>query len=67
MLYLLNNTYLFTGDAFRISGKTIKPHPFTMDEKQGLQSIRLIDDIRNEDLVIFTAHYGQHSAEGLFR
>jgi len=67
MLYVLNGAYIFSGDAFRVSGKTIKTHPFTMDEEQSLLSISLIDDMLGKSRMVFTAHYGVHPAADLYK
>jgi glyoxylase-like metal-dependent hydrolase (beta-lactamase superfamily II) len=67
MMYLLNDVYLFSGDALMISGDVVKPHPFTMDTELARQSIGLIEGMPNENLYIFTAHYGSHTAKDLHR
>jgi len=57
MAYLVNDEYLFSGDALGISnGKTVI-HPYTMDKQTANKSIAKLLEI-NDDVLIFTAHYG---------
>lgn len=57
-MYVLDEKYLFTGDAFRIADDCIMVHPYTMDKKTAQETIRGIkDDLKNYEKV-FTAHYG---------
>jgi glyoxylase-like metal-dependent hydrolase (beta-lactamase superfamily II) len=65
MIYLVNDTYLFSGDAMEISGNTIKQHPFTMDEEKSSESIKTIKNIMKNIDYVFTAHYGYYKAENL--
>jgi glyoxylase-like metal-dependent hydrolase (beta-lactamase superfamily II) len=62
MSYLINDTYLFVGDAFGLkNGKVDKPNEFfTSDMKSAIQSF---DKIRNLPHVVylFTAHTGYSS------
>ena len=59
MCYLINNKYLFTGDAISIkAGKIDKFNDlFNMDTETAIKSIEKIADI-SEAKYIFTAHYG---------
>ena len=59
MCYLINDKYLFTGDAISLkSGKIAKFNEFfNMDTKTAIQSISKITQIP-ETKFIFTAHYG---------
>ena len=58
MLYLTDGKYLFTGDAFRINGKNLSVHPFTMDSRTGKNTIEKMNETINNGLMILTAHYG---------
>ena len=58
MMYLIGGKYLFTGDAFKISGGAIKVHPFTMDSKMSKQTIERLKDTVNGCSVVMTSHYG---------
>lgn len=64
MVYLLNNKYLFTGDAFKVSSDVISVHPYTMDKESAEMTISALDTIFNRSELVFTAHYGYfHSDE----
>lgn len=57
-MYVLDEKYLFTGDAFKIADEHILVHPYTMDRKIAQQTIQSIkDELKNYEKV-FTAHYG---------
>lgn len=57
-MYVLDEKYLFTGDAFKIADERILVHPYTMDRKIAQQTIQSIkDELKNYEKV-FTAHYG---------
>lgn len=59
-MYAVDEKYLFTGDAFKISNGLILVHPYTMDKKQAKETIRGIkDEVKKYDKV-FTAHYGEY-------
>ena len=57
MLYLLDEKYLFTGDAIRI-GKNNKVHPFTMNSAQSMKTIDRLKETVNRSLIVLTSHYG---------
>lgn len=59
MCYLINDKYLFTGDAFSLKNGKIDEFNnfFNMDSKVALKSIEKIKKLKNIDY-IFTAHYG---------
>jgi hydroxyacylglutathione hydrolase len=59
MSYLINNKYLFVGDAFGVKGgKIIKPNEsFSMDMKTAIQSFDKITNLPEAEYV-FTAHTG---------
>ena len=58
MLYLVDNQFLFTGDAFKISNKNISVHPFTMDKKLSKKTIDQLSEIINNSSIVLTSHYG---------
>ena len=60
MVYLVNDQYLFTGDAIKVSNGSVKIHPFTMDTKQGKRTIEQLRETINKSSVILTAHYGYY-------
>ena len=65
MVYLVDDEYLFTGDAVEISENTLKQHPFVMDEEKSKKSIKLIINIAKNCDYIFTGHYGYYKVEDL--
>jgi glyoxylase-like metal-dependent hydrolase (beta-lactamase superfamily II) len=58
MMYLIDNKYLFTGDAFKVSNGNIKIHPYTMDSGLAKKTIGLLEETINNSFVILTSHYG---------
>ena len=57
-VYALDEKYLFTGDAFKITDGGIVLHPYTMDRKAAQETIcKIKDELKNYE-VVFTAHYG---------
>ena len=57
-LYALDEKYLFTGDAFKITDDRISVHPYTMDRRTARETIQGIqNELKNYEKV-FTAHYG---------
>ena len=59
MCYLLNNKYLFVGDAFGLNnGKVTKPNDFfSKDMKMAIKSFQKISNLPTVEF-IFTAHNG---------
>jgi hydroxyacylglutathione hydrolase len=59
MCYLINDKYLFVGDAMSLKDGKIDEFPslFNTDSKIALKSIRNITEIPSTEY-IFTAHYG---------
>jgi glyoxylase-like metal-dependent hydrolase (beta-lactamase superfamily II) len=59
MCYLVNDKYLFTGDALSLKNDKIDEFNnfFNMDSEMALKSIEKIKNLNNIDY-IFTAHYG---------
>lgn len=66
MAYLVNDEYLFTGDALGINKDKAIVHPYTMDKQTAESSISKLLDI-SEDVLIFTAHYGIYPAAEILR
>ena len=58
MLYLINDRFLFTGDAFSFVNGEIGIHPFTMDEDQVTQTIENLRTKMAKAEIILTSHYG---------
>ena len=58
MLYLADNRYLFTGDAFMIGGGKIKVHPFAMSPELSVKTIEHLGDTIRNSSIVFTSHYG---------
>jgi len=66
MIYLVDDKYLFTGDAVEIDKNFLKVHISTMDNKKAEESIEIIIKslIKNCEYV-FTSHYRYFKAEDL--
>ena len=56
MAYLVDDTYLFTGDAFRLRGNQMRLHPFTMDAARAEASVKRLKGLPHS--MILTSHYG---------
>ncbi len=57
-MYAVDEKYLFTGDAFKVRGRNILVHPYTMDRAQAKERICGIKDELKKYEKVFTAHYG---------
>ncbi len=59
MCYMVNNRWLFSGDAFSLRNDKIEASNdfFNMDTKQSLKSLKNINGLRNVQY-FFTGHYG---------
>lgn len=57
-MYVVDEKYLFTGDAFKAVGEHISVHPYTMDRKQAQWTIQSIRGELKKYVKVFTAHYG---------
>lgn len=57
-IYVVDEAYLFTGDAFKVVDGHILVHPYTMDRKQAWETIQSIKDELKNYKKVFTAHYG---------
>lgn len=58
MIYLINDNYLFTGDAFKVSDDVISVHPYSMDKKLAQKTIGTLDTLWDRSEMVFTSHYG---------
>ena len=58
VLYLVDNRYLFTGDAFKIKNGSTLVHPFTMDKKLSEKTIEQYRETILNSSFVFTSHYG---------
>ena len=58
MVYLIDNQYLFTGDAFKIENGNIRVHPFTMDSELSEKTIEKLKKTINSSDIVLTSHYG---------
>jgi len=61
MLYLVDDRYLFTGDAFKLKNGNITVHPYTMDKNLSKKTIEQFKEIINSDKVVVTSHYGVYN------
>jgi len=55
--YIIDDLFLYTGDAVKLSDDSYDVHPFTMDEAQAQKTIDSMQDMLYE-YVNLTAHYG---------
>lgn len=65
MAYRLDDAYLFTGDAARVNGGGMEPHPFTMDEAAAQASIQRLKEEMDGCQLVLTAHYGYYPCSAL--
>jgi glyoxylase-like metal-dependent hydrolase (beta-lactamase superfamily II) len=65
MAYVLDDKYLFTGDAFAVENDTMAIHPYTSDIKAAVNSITKLRDLKNESELVLTAHYRSYSPKDL--
>lgn len=65
MAFLFDGSYLFTGDAFKVSKNSLDVHPFSMDSDASKKSIQQLNDIIKEIKLVLTAHYGWQKSEDL--
>lgn len=65
MMYLVDDEYLFTGDAFKILDNNISVHPYSMDKEVAENTIMSLEPIFNRCKLVITAHYGYYEADEL--
>jgi len=58
-VYLLNDRFLFTGDALRYNNGRMSVHPYTKDKALAKASIEKIKGLA-DGVVLLTSHYGVH-------
>jgi len=58
MVYLVDGTYLFTGDVLKIKGETRSVHPYSMDTELSKKTIEQLESKIDTGLVVLTSHYG---------
>lgn len=58
MAYLINDKYLFTGDAFKVSKGVISTHPYSMDKALSKGTINDLETYFKGSELVLTAHYG---------
>lgn len=57
-IYVVDEQYVFSGDAFRVVNGDIRVHPYTMDRVQAEKTIQSIKGELQRYEKVFTAHYG---------
>ena len=58
MLFLINDKYVFTGDAFKLKNGETSVHPYTMDANQSRKTIEQSKEIFSKSNIILSSHYG---------
>jgi len=58
LLFLIDNKYLFSGDAFLIKNGKLDVHPFGMSSEQSMKTIEHLKETINNCSIILTSHYG---------
>jgi glyoxylase-like metal-dependent hydrolase (beta-lactamase superfamily II) len=58
MSFLIDDEYLFIGDACKISKGTASVHPFTMNAETAQATIEELKSISKDCAIVLTAHYG---------
>jgi glyoxylase-like metal-dependent hydrolase (beta-lactamase superfamily II) len=61
-VYLVDDTYLFTGDTFRYRDGKASVHPFSMDAETSKQTMEALADTITKSSLVLTAHYGYHAS-----
>ncbi|MCL1917881.1 MAG: MBL fold metallo-hydrolase [Peptococcaceae bacterium] len=60
MVYLIDDKYVFTGDAFRVSQGKISVHPYSMDEDLSKQTMENLKETIDRSSLVLTSHYGYY-------
>ncbi len=63
MVYLLDDKYLFTGDAFKVADNVISIHPYTMDEETAEATTSNLKPVFDRSELILTSHYGYYKPD----
>jgi len=58
MVYLINGTYLFTGDVLKIKDGNKSVHPYSMDTELSKKTIEQLQSNIDDSSVVLTSHYG---------
>ena len=58
MVYLVDEKYLFSGDAFDIKKGKINVHISSMDTKLSKETIKGLEKTINSSSIVFTSHFG---------
>ena len=58
LAYLVDEKYLFTGDAFKVKNGKLVVHPFTSDKEQAQKTIDELVKRFPKDGLVLTAHFG---------
>ena len=58
MSYMVDDRYLFTGDAFKLIKGIMGVHPFTMDAKLAKNTMERLKEAINKSSLVLTSHYG---------
>jgi len=58
MTFILDDQYMFTGDAFKWENGEFAVHPFSMDREQSMESIEKIEQLCESEMTLLTSHYG---------
>lgn len=57
-MYVLDEKYVFSGDAFKVVNGELLVHPYTMDKAQAKKTIESKKDELKKYTGVFTSHYG---------
>ena len=58
MLFLIDDKYLFSGDAFKIKNGTMNVHPYSMDGNLSQKTIEQSKEIIDNSRIVLSSHYG---------
>ena len=58
MMYLVEDKYLFTGDAIKIKNGNMSVHPYSMNNNQSKKTIEELREIISNSQIVITSHYG---------
>lgn len=65
MVFLIDQKYLFTGDAVRVNNSSLLVHPFTMDTTTSKETLVRISQYISGCQYVLTAHYGYFATDNL--
>jgi glyoxylase-like metal-dependent hydrolase (beta-lactamase superfamily II) len=58
MVYLVDGTYLFTGDVFKVKDGNKSVHPYSMDTELSKKTIEQLQSNIDDSSLVLTSHYG---------